>query len=117
MALTKPMWFDKQGKPLKMGEWARLFEHTEYRRVERTVFINNAEISTIWVGIHFSAHKDPYLFETSIWHPNAKRWDTVAKYKTLEDAKKGHAAKVKEMQETYALAPVAHVKGPDERPK
>ena len=117
MALTKPMWFDKQGKPLKMGEWARLFEHTEYRRVERTVFINNAEISTIWVGIHFSAHKDPYLFETSIWHPNAKRVGHGGEVQDTRGRQEGARCKGQGDAGDLCTCACGICEGPDERPK
>lgn len=61
------MYFDKDGSPLGLWEWARKFEDVEYRRVgldER----EGIEVSTVWLGLNHSFLDGPLLiFETMVF--------------------------------------------------
>lgn len=62
------LYFDKEGKPMTLMEWAALLVDDEFRRVARTELLNGYTISTVWVGMNANNHPDGPLqtFETAI---------------------------------------------------
>ena len=91
-----PLYYDRDGSPLDLAEWARRFEDTDYRRVDRTVLPNGYEVSTVWLGVdHNWGGVRPHIFETMVFPEgpsNQEAWQE--RYATLEEAKAGHRAAV-----------------------
>lgn len=91
------MYRDKFGKPVSREVWSALFEDFEYRRVAETTLPNGYWVSTVWMGIDLGLLSDPLHFETMVF---TKKVDgdplDTRRYHSLDDAKTGHDAVVKE---------------------
>jgi len=90
--------FDRDGKPLEMMEWARLFEDPEYQQVELTI-VGEARVSTVWLGLDhaigigiFGFPQPPLIFETMIFGGpcDTQCW----RYHTETAAREGHSVAV-----------------------
>lgn len=92
MTKLRHSYYDWNGNPITLLEWAALFEKRE-RKVAND-FINGYRISTIWMGIdHNFGEGAPLIFETMIF-PNSSEIEKLnhyqERYSTLEEAEKGH---------------------------
>lgn len=60
--------YDRDGKPLSLMEWARLYSNEEYKRVAETQ-VGSYWVSTVWLGIdhNFSRVGPAILFETMVF--------------------------------------------------
>lgn len=85
-------YYDMQGQPIKMMEWARLFENTEARRIAYTA-VPNGVVSTTWLGVdyNFDGNGRPLIFISTAFVPDEKDSE---RYATLEEARAGHEAMV-----------------------
>lgn len=85
-------YFDRQGNPIPLLTWARLFEDTNYRRVAEEL-VNGVRISTVWLGLdHSFIEGKREIFESMVFggeHDQEQR-----RYATLHDAIRGHDALV-----------------------
>lgn len=90
-----PRYFDRDGEPLKLMEWARLVEEDEYRRVAWDELPGGVRVSTVWVGINYEWHPDrpPLIFETMILGGphDGRQW----RYATLAAAAAGHGEAIR----------------------
>ena len=63
-----PMYYDRQGQPIGLYDWARLFEDFGYKRVAYTKLPDGRFVSTVWMGLD---HGRPYgpmqIFETMLF--------------------------------------------------
>lgn len=61
-------YYDRQGQPLTVLEWARLFENRTYAVIQQNGF-KNLFLSTVWLGINnnFFGRGPPVIFETMIF--------------------------------------------------
>lgn len=86
------MYYDRQGQPMKLSEWAEKFEDRAYKQVARTVFPNDVRVSTVWLGMdHGFNNRLPIIFETMVFGKNAARGDTYQeRYVTESEALAGH---------------------------
>ena len=86
------MYFDKNGKEIKVEEWGELFTE-EYKRIGKTVLANGKVVSTVWLGIdhNFSGTGAPLLFETMVF-PSETEFseEDMQRYATIEEARIGH---------------------------
>jgi len=88
-------YFDKQGNPIEMLEWAKLFEDFEYKVIQQTTLPSGKWVSTVWIGSchNFNPlHNDNHLiFETMVF-PKKGNYDCLdmKRYSTEEEALKGH---------------------------
>ena len=57
-----PMHFDREGKPIGLGDWAMLIEDESYKVVKRS-FVGRFGISTVWLGLDHGFDGHPELFE------------------------------------------------------
>jgi len=81
-------YYDRQGRPMEMMEWARAFEKDD--RVIGATQVGEAKVSTVWLGLDHSWHGGPPLiFETMIFDGPHDGYQ--ARYSTEEQAKAGHA--------------------------
>ncbi len=98
-----PMYFDKEGKPLELMEWAELSESgDEYRVIGKTV-VGEYLISTIWIGLNMNLGHGvglPLIFETMVFSDSGNTgWDDYQlRYATEEQAKAGHEETIKKVQ-------------------
>ncbi len=95
------MYYDKEGKPLDLMEWANLFEDFEYRQVGDSL-VDGIRVSTVWLGLdhNFGRVGPPLIFETMMfdWKDDNRGQDFQWRYSTLEQAQAGHANAVKQME-------------------
>jgi hypothetical protein len=91
------MYFDKNGKPIGMFEWATLFEDKKYKIIKQEVLPNDYFVSTIWLGLNHRFNEgNPLIFESLVF-PAKGNWSKLdcERYSTLAEAKKGHKKLVK----------------------
>jgi hypothetical protein len=94
-------YYDRDGKPMDMMAWARTFEDNAYRTVEQTDLPNGVLVSTVWLGLdHQFGDGPPLIFETMVFGDRESGRDLAQeRYSTLDEARAGHAAMVKEWSE------------------
>lgn len=62
----RPMYFDRQGKPISLEEWARRF--MEERTIAKTDLANGRHVLTVWLGLdHGFGRGPPVIFETMVF--------------------------------------------------
>jgi hypothetical protein len=83
-------YYDKEGKPLELLEWAELLKDEEYKRVGLDR-INGLLVSTVWLGLNHSwiPGSPPLIYETKIFASDS-RDIYQRRYSTLEQAEQGH---------------------------
>jgi hypothetical protein len=89
--------FDKNSKPLKLMEWAKLVEDKDYKRVAEITLPDGKWISTVWLGLnHNWGEGKPLIFETMVFPSKSDLSELdIDRYSTLEEAQKGHEEFVK----------------------
>jgi hypothetical protein len=95
--------FDRQGKPMTTGKWARLMEEKNEHwervfRVEETSLPDGKLVSTVWTGLnHQYGDGPPLIFETMVFtQKDQPRTDIDSlRYSTEEEARAGHAEMVR----------------------
>lgn len=96
--------YNIDGEPITMVEWARLLEIREYAVVAWDEVGVDIKISTVWLGLdHSWGFGPPLFFETMVFTlrdepyvmPGGDEywWDGVEQYRysTLAEAEEGHA--------------------------
>lgn len=85
-----PMYFDQDGQPMDMMEWARQYEDTASRILGRTQ-VGAYRISTVWLGLnHAFLGGPPLIFETMVFGPDSGHDIDMVRYHTKEAALAGH---------------------------
>jgi hypothetical protein len=94
-------YYDREGNPLDVREWARLFEDRDYKRVRNTI-LGDINVSTVWLGIDHSygAGGDPIIFETMVFGTDDEERYCV-RYSTEDDAIIGHIAAVEHVLSSF----------------
>jgi hypothetical protein len=64
--MSLDMYFDREGQPLELFEWADLFERRDYRVVRQTP-LGNYGVSTVWIGLSSRMGEPLGTFETAIF--------------------------------------------------
>ena len=83
-------YYDRQGQPLTLMEWAHRFEDWDYKRIAQTV-VGKYNVSTVWLGAdHQFGEGPPLIFETMVFPGEAD----CERYTTEQEALAGHAAMV-----------------------
>lgn len=86
----KHMYFDRDGEPLGLMEWASLCENAEYKRVAWDELPGGGYVSTVWMGInHGPGVGPPVIFETMAFP--TERYGIQERYCSLNEALAGHA--------------------------
>lgn len=83
-------YFDRQGRPMEMMEWARAYEKWENKIVAQSS-VGDVKVSTVWLGLnHRFGDGPPLIFETMIFGGDLdqEQW----RYSTEEEAMDGHRA-------------------------
>lgn len=98
------LFYDKEGKPISMREFAILHADMEYRVVKQET-IGPYWISTVWLGIdHAFGDSPPIIFETMVFAPDedALGPDIMGdRYHTEDEAKQGHEEIATLIRATY----------------
>lgn len=88
--------YDREGRPITMQKWSRMFEDIRYRVVASNN-VNNIWISTIWLGLdlNYGLGGPPLLFETMVFDTDniTRPWRDIEmrRYSTEAEAREGHA--------------------------
>ena len=86
-------YYDYDGIPIGMVEWARLFEDYEGRRVGLDQ-CGPYHVSTVWLGLdHSFGGPVPLIFETMVLDDDSNDVE-MARYSTWEQAEEGHRVMV-----------------------
>lgn len=84
-------WYDKEGEPIEMMEWARLLEDYEYKVVGRTDLPEGLRVSTVWLGLDHGFGGVRLIFETMVFGADGEALaEGFARYSTQEEARMGH---------------------------
>lgn len=106
------MYYDRQGKPMELMDWARKFEDLDYKAVAQH-WVRGWMVSTVWLGLNHRFMRDgpPIIFETMIFPPGDEAGEHgvmseeyMERYATEDAAQAGH---------DRALAWVVQKLGPD----
>ena len=93
-------YYDKDGKPLELMEWAKLFENFSYKRIGLDELSNGYRVSTVWLGLdHSFGGGKPLIFETMVFKGKGNSDLDMERYSTLEEAVKGHKRIVKKWEQ------------------
>jgi len=93
--------YDRQGNPIDLSEFDRLWSSAEYRLIARDE-VGGTVVSTVWLGIthqHFDG--PPLIFETATFDPDG---DVLDRYSTEAEALVGHATVVRRLQDAIQPA-------------
>lgn len=85
--------YDREGNPISLEEYLRLFSDASYQRVEATM-VGTAFVSTVWLGVdHQYGDGPPLIFETAVFDATHPSWqeEYLDRYATEDDARAGHA--------------------------
>lgn len=103
-------YYDKDGTPMALMEWAKKLEDDEYKRVAIDIFENRfghqTRVSTVWLGLDHSYNSDgpPLIFESMAFDDDDTHVSSIPglaerefakdlaqeRYSTLAEAQAGH---------------------------
>lgn len=101
------MHYNKDGTPLELLEWARLFEDTDYRRIgDDEIQHRGIRVSTVWMGMnHRFTPGRPLIFETMLFVADGDPDDLGCwRWSTQAEALAGHQAIVAALTEGVPVA-------------
>jgi hypothetical protein len=87
--------YDRQGSPIDLAEWAVLQEDQDYKRVAWDLVNARWYVSTVWLGVdHAWWGPPPLIFETMVFSQDGtanphEEWETQ-RYPTEREAQRGH---------------------------
>lgn len=116
------MYFDRQGRPLDMTEWAEKHADKDYLIVAQH-WVRGWMVSTVWLGLDhgFGMSHAPVIFETMIFPPGdedprtsvAAEFDEYQeRYPTEQAAQAGHDRALSFMRERLGEDALADIVGP-----
>ena len=114
----RPLFFDRQGRPIDVLAWAQKFEDRDYRFIAEWE-MQDWRVATIWIGldngIGFLFGAPPAIFETAVFSLGAEDsvYDGQARYATEEAARAGHDQAVAWVTERLGLDSAGGVPGRD----
>jgi hypothetical protein len=101
----RPIYYDRQGQPMTMRQWAEKFEDEGYTHIARDVIgpdepLDPAPlitVSTFWLGVNHNWRDDePLIYETLIIGGGYEA--TGMRYPTEKQAREGHRRVVDELR-------------------
>lgn len=85
-------YYDRQGNPLDMFEWAEMLEDGKQKRVAETTLPDGKWVSTVWLGLnHRFGPGPPLIFETMVFRRNIKSLEDAAEMQCRRYATEGEA--------------------------
>lgn len=98
------MYYDRNGNPMSMEEWAASFELRHTKDYKQVAFEDMGEVhvSTVWLGLNhnMTGIGPPLIFETMIFGGPHDRW--MKRYPTEAAAIAGHDQAVAALREGQA---------------
>lgn len=89
--------FDRQGNPLTLWQWAEKFSDKNYTRVALAT-VGACRISTVWIGLNQThAGEFPLIFETAVLREGIHI--LTQRYATEDEASAGHELAVQAAME------------------
>lgn len=83
------MHYDRQGNPITLEQWSRMFGDEEYKRIAKTDLPGGGHVSTVWMGLDHGFGGLHLIFETMVFgHPGAD--NEQERYSTEQEARAGH---------------------------
>lgn len=103
-----PYYFDREGRPLDLWQWAAMFEDGAARRVAEDD-VGGVWVSTVWLGLDhsFGTSPRPLIFETMCFGGPLDQ--EPRRYATEAEALAGHAEVVTLVRHEVDLAKVEGV--------
>lgn len=99
----KSLYYNREGRPMEMLEWARKFEK-EDRRIAVAHLWWGGRVSTVFLGLdHSFLHGPPLIFETMVFAPRSWSDLDMNRYTTEEQAKAGHIKMVRRWQNPFVV--------------
>jgi hypothetical protein len=117
----RPIYYDRQGRPMTLHQWAEKFQDEEYTHIARDVIgpdepLDPAPlitVSTFWLGVNPNwRHDEPLIYETLIIGGGHDA--TGMRYASEKQAREGHRRVVDELRagrgarDVRRLAPPSH---------
>jgi hypothetical protein len=105
----RPIYYDRQGRPMTMQQWAQKFQDENYRHLARDVIgpdepLDPAPlitVSTFWLGLNANWRSgEPLIYETLI--VGGERDAVDIRYTTERQAREGHRLVVEELRAGHA---------------
>lgn len=95
-------YYDRQGKPMTLAEWAKASEGERHIGQDR---VGDAEVSTVWMGLdhQFVVGGPLLIFETMIFGGDYDEFQW--RYSTEEEAAAGHLVVVRDLRKGRKLSP------------
>jgi hypothetical protein len=92
--------YDMDGKPMLLMDWARKLESYESRVIAFEVLNDRKTVSTVWLGLdhNMSGHGPPLIFESMVFEPDSFDELDCIRYSTKEEALRGHLRLVMKWQ-------------------
>lgn len=93
--MNRQLYFNRQGQPIAMHDWARAYEALD-GRVVGSDRIDNWLVSTVWLGLdHSFGDGPPLIFETMVFPPDddgGQSWseEYCERYSSEDEARAGH---------------------------
>lgn len=95
----RSMYYDREGKPISMYEWAEKFNDQSYKRIGYTELPWGGRVSTVWLGLdHGFGEVGPLIFETMVFPKDSFSELDCQRYSTEDQARAGHDAMVEKWQ-------------------
>lgn len=98
------MTFDRKGKPIPMGEWARICSEEE-REIGKAEMADGVVISTVYIGLDAQpAGVPPRIYETAVINPKKEKGNVLYTWRhtSAEDAIEAHKKVVKAWTKMFA---------------
>lgn len=93
-------YYDRQGKPMELMEWASIFEQRDKKQVAHDL-VGHVRVSTVWLGLnHAFGDGPPLIFETLVFGGSLDM--EMDRYSTEDQALVGHAAMVERVRQAEA---------------
>lgn len=93
-------YYDRDGNPMTMGQWAERFEDNAYKRVAFDS-VGDFEISTVWLGLdHQYGDGEPLIFETMVFGSSPNEENEMRRYTSEDEARAGHAEIVQSLSQS-----------------
>ena len=101
----RPIYYDRQGRPMTLHQWAEKFQDEDYTHIARDVIgpdepLDPAPlitVSTFWLGVNPNwRHDEPLIYETLII--GGGYYATGMRYATEKQAQEGHRRAVDELR-------------------
>lgn len=115
------MYYDHDGSPLTLMEWAEKLELPGYKRVAYTDLGDGRFVSTVWMGLDMNLGLQrgglPLIFETMVFGPEKEidffgikkmvhdpiHMELHQRYSTIEQAQAGHEAAVAQLRPAQTI--------------